>query len=85
MASRAAAWLSIITKGTAVGESDARARSFFLRGRRRQRDAASRVVEEETQGFLSLGTAEGGTQRSEREGGKLVLGESTHSRVHLRF
>ena len=45
----------------------------------------NRVVEEETQGFLSLGTAEGGTQRSEREGGKLVLGESTHSRVHLRF
>ena len=74
-----------VRRSAAVGVLAAAAAALVARGRRRQRDAASRVVEEETQGFLSLGTAEGGAQRSEREGGKLVLGESTHSRVHLRF
>ena len=65
----------------------AAAAALVARGRRRQRDAASRGVgvEEEAQGFLSLGTAEGGAQRSEREGGKLMPGENTHSRVDLRF
>ena len=61
------------------------AAALLAHGRRRQRDAANRGVEEETQGFLSLGTAEGGAQRSEREGGKLIIGENAHSRVDLRF
>ena len=69
----------------AVGVLVAAAAALVARGRRRQRDAAGRGVEEESQGFLSLGTAEGGVQRSEREGGKLMLGENGHSRVDLRF
>ena len=68
-----------------VGVLVTAAAALLAHGRRRQRDAANRGVEEETQGFLSLSTAEGGAQRSEREGGKLIIGENAHSRVDLRF
>ena len=67
------------------------AAALVLRGCHRPRDTPGRGAEEEKQGFLSLGLAEGpgaavegAVHCSEREGGKL-LGDGAHSRMDLRF